>query len=213
MFACVLERSPALEVMRLRGIHISMQAEMRPQNLHVVLYDWDFELARFFGNAKLEMLRKIKLEVYADDRRTADALATFFERTPSIEDIEWHHTPLRALAPGSLPRLRRLAAHYDRGVPHLLAEPRALESLMWFELRPDARVLLGHLDAGRLTRLDLARFESVALLADVVSSFPALRWLRVPSIDYMRDWRSATNELVPLVSTGSSQSYALYSAR
>ncbi|VDC05848.1 unnamed protein product [Peniophora sp. CBMAI 1063] len=197
-FARVLENSPGLE------------------RLHVVLYDWNFSLSTMLGNARFDHLKALTLELYAEPTRNSEALAALLERTPKLEALEWEHIPLsRPLKEGSLPMLQRLAAADAPAllspfttttsastpsiIPDTVPEPRALTALGRVELRAGLRT--GHwlpplIDGSVLQRLELGWFDGVTVLADAVQMLPGLKWLRVPSADYVFEWRGVTREAI-----------------
>jgi len=188
-FSRVLGSSPALE-------SLTIEARARSFDLHALLHDVHFP-----------RLRTLALAIHADhpEPTYAPALASFLERTPTLEHAAWRPIDPGPLSPNALPTLRSLRADVPtspgaagRGI--LLrgddgsgsAELVALGPVCIAQPTVDAMMLMRRAAAGALCSLDVAEFESMALLCRALRLFPRLRWLRVPAVDYWYGYAPVT---------------------
>ncbi|KAH9955860.1 hypothetical protein BC827DRAFT_828175 [Russula dissimulans] len=190
-FSRVLSSSPALE-------SLTIETHARTFDLHVLLHD-----------VRFPRLRTLALAIHADlpEPTHAPALAAFLERTPTLEHAAWRPIDPGPLTPNALPSLRSLRADVPtspgaagRGI--LLrgsgsepssgsAEPLvALGPVCIAQPTADAMALMRR---EALCSLDVAAFESFALLARTLRLFSRLRWLRVPAVDYWYGYAPVTS--------------------
>ncbi|KAI9443860.1 hypothetical protein H4582DRAFT_2095276 [Lactarius indigo] len=130
-------------------------------------------------------------------------LAMLLEHTPRLQHAAWKHLDPGALSTSALPALRTLHVMEMPGSPAtagraLLHGGAALELLG--SVCVDAVVLeaLAHMRGEALCRLEVASFESIAVLVHAVRLFPRLRWLRIPAVDYWHEHSPVTPASVHL---------------
>ncbi|KAI9511018.1 hypothetical protein F5148DRAFT_1327872 [Russula earlei] len=181
-FSRVLRSSPALE-------SLSIEAQVPSFDLHALLHDVRFPRLRTLALA---------LAVHpAHSDPAAGALAAFLERTPTLEHAAWRHIDPGPLSPRALPSLRSLRAEVPdspggagRGL--LLRGGAELAALGPVCIAPRTVDAMALMRREALCLLDVAAFESIAMLVRAVRLFPRLRWLRVPAVDYWYAYAPAT---------------------
>ncbi|KAI0302868.1 hypothetical protein B0F90DRAFT_1925019 [Multifurca ochricompacta] len=186
-------RHPPSVVQFSRVLHNSPSLE----NLTIEVYDWAFDLRSLFHEVRFPHLRTLALEIYARPEPTnARALAEFLERTPTLQHVAWYHLDPGPLSSGALPALRSLRADVpdSPGIAgRALLPDSALVSLGPICVTPRTMEAMEHMRRREmLRRLDVVSFESIPSLVRVVSLFPHLRWLRVPTVDYWHEHRTVT---------------------
>ncbi|KAI0260322.1 hypothetical protein BC834DRAFT_973575 [Gloeopeniophorella convolvens] len=176
-FSRVLRSSPALE------------------SLTIEVYDWSFDMCALFHDVRFACLRALTLEIYADPACNAAALAALLERTPTLRAASWFFLDPGPLAAGALPALRALRVDVPDGpgkIGRALLPGAALEALGPLCVSPEALGALAGMRGDALRRLEVCKFDNIALLARVVRLFPRLSCLRVPAVDYWHDHSSVT---------------------
>ncbi|KAI0052023.1 hypothetical protein FA95DRAFT_113703 [Auriscalpium vulgare] len=184
-FNLLLRTSPWLQVLILRGSASGFKAR----------------LSNLFAHCQFKCLRELRLDI-SRTSANLEAYACLLEETPTLEVLEGNMGWGRALQPGSLPNLRRIAVYMGfystvEGVVTLFLDeslaPRRLEEFSCAVLTADVvDILRRGLHADTLRKLSVLFFESLSVLVDVVRLFPRLTWLSVPSREYMNDYHSAT---------------------
>ncbi|KAH9046341.1 hypothetical protein EDB83DRAFT_2404658 [Lactarius deliciosus] len=174
-FSRVLRNSPSLE------------------SLTLAVHDPSFDLHALLDDLCLPHLRALALDILAPEAPSnARAFAMLLERTPALQHATWKHLDPDALSPGALPALRTLHVEEVPGSPGaagraLLRGGAALDSLGSIRVDADALEALAHVRGEALRRLEVASFESIAVLVRAVRLFPRLRCLRMPAVDYWHE--------------------------
>ena len=169
------------------------------------MHDPSFDLHALLHDVRLPHLQALVLDILATEAPSnARALAIFLERTPTLQHAAWKHLEPDALPASALPALRTLHVDEVQCSPGaagraLLQCGAALEALG--RVCVDAATLeaLVKMRGEALRRLEVASFESIAVLVRAVRLFPRLRWLRVPAVDYWHEHAPITPAPVHLV--------------
>jgi hypothetical protein len=159
------------------------------QSLTIETHDWSFDLRIFLDDVRFPRLRDLSLSIQArPDPTNASTLAALLKHTRTLQHVAWHY--LEPGPPGTLPALRSLRADVPdspgaagRG----LLPGAALAALGPVCVAPCTLDAMAQMRGEALRALDVARFESIALLMHTVRLFGHLRWLRVPAVDYWHE--------------------------
>jgi len=175
--------------------------------------DPSFDLHALLHDVCFPHLRALALDILTPEAPSnACALAMLLERTPMLQHATWKHLDPDVLSAGALPALRML---HVEGVPCSPgAAGRALlrggasldvlgsvcvDVLGSVCMDADALEALAHMHGEALRHLEVASFESIAVLVRAVRLFPCLRWLRMPTVDYWHEHSPVTPAPVHLV--------------
>ena len=137
-------------------------------------------------------LRKLLFDAGFAPHRS-HTLINFLNNHPSLEEVEWNleYPPheIHLIKRDCIPVVRHL---YSSGGGALLrlcpkAAPddpdRVIENLGSITFSGLLEIK-NSIDNSRLRRLELRSFPHVDLLSRTLEAFPALEWLRIPSVDY-----------------------------
>src|SRR6266702_3559591 len=142
-----------------------------------------FRPARSPARRVLPALQALALDILVPEAPSgAPALATLLQGTPALQRAAWSHLFPEALSAGALLALHTLHAE---GVPARRGGA-ALDAL-------------GSVCVEALRHLEVASFESFAVIVRAVRLFPRLRWLRMPAVDYWHEHLPVTSAPVHLV--------------
>ncbi|KAI9434792.1 hypothetical protein H4582DRAFT_743801 [Lactarius indigo] len=179
-FSRVLRNSPLLE------------------SLTLVVHDPSFDLHALLDDVCFPRLRALALDILAPEAPSnARALVMLLERTPTLQHAAWKYLDPGALSTSALPALRTLHVMEVPGSPSaagrvLLHGGATLEALGSICVNAAALEALAHMRGEALRRLEVASFESIAVLVRAVRLFPRLRWLRLPAVDYWHEHSPVT---------------------
>jgi len=189
------------------------------QSLTIEAHTQSFDLHALLHDVHFPRLRTLALAIHADrpEPTYAPALASFLERTPTLEHAAWRPTDPGPLSPTALPALRSLRAdvptspgaagrgillrrenNNDDGGGGGDAELVALGPVCIVQPTVDAMMRMRR---KALCSLDVAAFENLALLVRALRLFPRLRWLRVPAVDYWYGYAPVTSAPIHVVRT------------
>ncbi len=167
--------------------------------------DPSFDLHALLHDVCFPHLRAFALDILAPEAPSnARALAMLLERTPTLQHAAWKHLDPDALSAGTLPALRTLHVEEVSCSPGaagraLLRGGASLDVLGSICVDVASLEALAHMRGEALRRLEVASFESIAVLVRAVRLFPHLRWLRMPAVDYWHEHSPVTPSPVHLV--------------
>jgi hypothetical protein len=176
------------------------------------VHDPSFDLHALLHDVCFPHLQALALDILAYEAPSnARALATLLERSPTLQHAAWKHLNPDALSSRALPALRTLHVEevpYSPGVAgRALLRGASLDALGRMCVDMVALEALTHMRREALRRLEVASFESIAVLVRAVRLFPRLRWLRVPAVDYWHEHAPVTPAPVHLVRPSTNRGY------
>ncbi|KAI9437370.1 hypothetical protein BJY52DRAFT_612299 [Lactarius psammicola] len=186
-FSNVLRNSPSLE------------------SLTLAVHDPTFDLHALLHDVCFPHLQVLALDILAPEApANAHTLAMLLERTPKLQHAAWRHIDPDALSPGALPALHTLHVEEVPCSPGvagcaLLRGGAALDALGSVCVDEATVEALARMRGEALRCLEVASFESIAVLVRAVRLFPCLRLLRLPAVDYWHEHSPVTPAPVHLV--------------
>ncbi|KAI9452562.1 hypothetical protein BJY52DRAFT_1226064 [Lactarius psammicola] len=168
------------------------------KSLTLAVRDPTFDLRALLHDVCFPHLRALVLDILAPEApANARTLAMLLERTPKLQHAVWRHIDPDALSTGALPALRTLHVEEVPCSPGvagraLLRGGAALDALGSVCVDEATVETLAHMRGEVLRRLEVASFESIAVLVRAVRLFPCLRLLRLPAVDYWHEHSPVT---------------------
>ncbi|KAH9169634.1 hypothetical protein EDB89DRAFT_2196357 [Lactarius sanguifluus] len=168
-------------------------------SLTLAVHDPSIDLHALLEDVGPLHLRALALDNLAPEAPSnARALAIMLlEHTPTLQHVTWKHLDSDPLSPGALPALCTLHVEEVPGSPGpagraLLRGGAALDSFGSIRVDADALEALAHMRGEALRRLEVASFESIAVLVRAVRLIPRLRLLHIPAVDYWHEHSPVT---------------------
>ncbi|KAI9442865.1 hypothetical protein BJY52DRAFT_1420908 [Lactarius psammicola] len=168
------------------------------ESLTLAVHEPSFDLHALLHDVCLPHIQVLMLDILVPEApANAHTLTMLLERTPKLQHAAWRHIDPDALSPGALPALRTLHVEEVPCSPGLagralLRGGAALDALGSVCVDEATVEALAYMRGEALRRLEVASFESIAMLVRAVRLFPCLRLLRLPAVDYWHEHSPVT---------------------